>query len=142
MITSPSEKDFAEILNVWELSVRATHHFLPEDYLQLIKELLPSILPKVPIYISRDDDGAIDGFLGVAGKKIEMLFIHPDKRGQGIGRTLTRFAIDELSADEVDVNEQNDQATGFYERMGFTVIGRSDTDGLGKPFPILHMRKK
>jgi putative acetyltransferase len=40
----------------------------------------------------------------------------------------------------VDVNEQNDQAVGFYRRMGFEVAGRSAVDGLGQPFPLLHMR--
>jgi hypothetical protein len=25
--------------------------------------------------------------------------------------------------------------------MGFEVVGRSPVDGLGKPYPLLHMRK-
>jgi putative acetyltransferase len=37
------------------------------------------------------------------------------------------------------VNEQNDQAVGFYRRMGFEVASRSAEDGLGQPFPLLHM---
>jgi hypothetical protein len=40
----------------------------------------------------------------------------------------------------VDVNEQNEQALGFYLRMGFEVEGRSELDSTGKPFPLLHMR--
>lgn len=42
----------------------------------------------------------------------------------------------------MDVNEQNAQARGFYEHEGFEVIGRSETDEQGEPFPILHMRLK
>lgn len=43
-------------------------------------------------------------------------------------------------ADCVDVNEQNEQAVGFYKRMGFTVIGRTGMDGLGKPYPLLQTK--
>ena len=49
-------------------------------------------------------------------------------------------AIDELGATRVDVNEQNPRALGFYLHEGFEVIGRSETDGLGQPYPLLHMR--
>lgn len=138
MITAAKEKDFPAIIELWERSVRATHHFLPEEYLQQIKDLLPSILPAVKLFILHDRN-QIAGFLGVAENKIEMLFIHPDRRGKGIGRQLTEFAIRELQANKVDVNEQNEQALGFYQRMGFVVSGRDETDGLGKPYPLLLM---
>ena len=38
------------------------------------------------------------------------------------------------------MNEQNPQAAGFYEHMGFVVEGRSPVDDAGRPFPLLHMR--
>jgi putative acetyltransferase len=138
MITAATEKDYPEIIDVWEQSVRATHHFLPEEYLQQIKTLLPSIFPAVPLFVAQTDN-KITGFIGVAEKKIEMLFIHPGSRGKGIGKQLTEFAIHELQANKVEVNEQNEQATGFYQRMGFVVTGREETDGLGKPYPLLLM---
>ena len=40
----------------------------------------------------------------------------------------------------VDVNEQNEPAVKFYLLMGFAIEGRSDLDGTGKPFPLLHLR--
>ena len=66
--------------------------------------------------------------------------MHPDSRGTGIGQRLVRFAVDVLGAQTVDVNEQNEQAVGFYRRLGFEVEGRSPLDPLGKPYPMLHMR--
>src|SRR5207302_1254534 len=68
------------------------------------------------------------------------LFRSPEYRAQGIGRTLLSYAIQERGATTVDVNEQNDQALGFYLRMGFVVVGRSELDSNGKPYPLLHMR--
>ena len=71
-----------------------------------------------------------------------MLFIDPAYRGKGVGTMLLDLAIHELGVTHVDVNEQNAQARGFYEHKGFEVIGRSETDEQGEPFPILHMRLK
>ena len=140
MINSASHRDYPAIIELWELSVRASHFFLPEDYLQKIKNLLPSILPAVKLFVHFDKDNqAITGFLGVNEEKIEMLFIHPAKRGQGIGRLLNQFAVEQLQTYKVDVNEQNEQAVSFYKKIGYQVVGRTEVDGLGKPFPILQM---
>jgi len=140
MINSASQRDYPAIIELWELSVRASHFFLPEDYLQKIKNLLPSILPTVKLFVHFDkDDQIITGFLGVSEEKIEMLFIHPAKRGQGIGRLLNNFALEQLQTYKVDVNEQNEQAVSFYKKIGYKVVGRTEVDGLGKPFPMLQM---
>lgn len=69
-----------------------------------------------------------------------MLFVHNDFRGKGIGRELIIYAIKNLQATKLDVNEQNSQAVGFYQHMGFSVIKRSELDNEGKAYPILHMR--
>lgn len=71
--------------------------------------------------------------------KIEMLFVHPDKGGPGIGSLLNKFAIERLNTCKVDVNEQNEQAVAFYKKTGYKVVARTEVDGLGKPFPILQM---
>jgi len=140
MINSASQRDYPAIIELWELYVRASHLFLPEDYLQRIKKLLPSILEAVKLFVHLENDQkTITGFLGVTDEKIEMLFIHPDKRGQGIGTLLNKFAMEQLHTYKVDVNEQNEQAVGFYKRIGYEVVGRTEVDGLGKPFPILQM---
>jgi putative acetyltransferase len=140
MINSASQRDYPAIIELWELYVRASHLFLPEDYLQRIKKLLPSILEAVKLFVHLENDQkTITGFLGVTDEKIEMLFIHPDKRGQGIGTLLNKFAIEQLHTYKVDVNEQNEQAVGFYKKIGYEVVGRTEVDGLGKPFPLLQM---
>jgi putative acetyltransferase len=38
------------------------------------------------------------------------------------------------------VNEQNPAACRFYQACGFVVIGRSEVDDAGRPYPLLHMR--
>ncbi|RYY38914.1 MAG: GNAT family N-acetyltransferase [Chitinophagaceae bacterium] len=138
-IQRPGPHDFQEILDVWEHSVRATHYFLKEADILLFRALIPRYLELLDLYCVRDAAGSISGFLGVAAGKIEMLFIRPDQRGAGIGRLLLRYATTELSLSKVDVNEQNEQARGFYEHAGFCVTSRSNTDSLGMPYPLLHL---
>jgi putative acetyltransferase len=67
----------------------------------------------------------------------------PAHRGQGAGRRLVSHAQAlRGGALTVDVNEQNVEARGFYEALGFAVLGRSPVDDMGLPFPILHMRRE
>ncbi len=133
--------DYAEITDVWEASVRATHHFLSESDIQYFRPLiLNEYLKAVDLFCTRDASGRILGFLGVAGDKLEMLFLHPASRGKGIGGALLRYATAELQVDKVDVNEQNEQAVSFYQHFGFRQVGRSELDGLGKPYPILNLQ--
>lgn len=50
------------------------------------------------------------------------------------------FAVTELNADKVDVNEQNSSAIKFYERLGFKTYERTDKDDQGRDFPLLRMK--
>ena len=133
--------EYAEIVEVWEASVRATHDFLSEDDIQFLKPLiLNEYLSAVELRCIKNDAGNILGFLGVAEGKIEMLFVQADRRGEGIGKLLLNYAVNDMGATKVEVNEQNPLAVGFYEHLGFKVTGRSPVDGTGKPFPLLHMQ--
>ena len=140
-IAAIAAEDLPRIIEVWEASVRATHHFLTEADIQFLKPFVGDGLMQVEVLAGvRDGEGQVVGFIGVEGAKLEALFVHPGWRGQGIGRRLVTYAVGQLGATEVDVNEQNDQAVGFYRRMGFVVVDRSAVDGMGLPFPLLRMR--
>jgi putative acetyltransferase len=139
-IENAKESDYADIVDVWEASVRATHSFVTDEDITEFKPLiLGTYLKAVELRCIRDK-GRIIGFLGVADENIEMLFLHPDFIGRGIGKRLVDYAIMELKAKRVDVNEQNPNAWKFYERAGFKVVGRSELDPTGRPYPILHMK--
>ena len=77
--------------------------------------------------------------MGIEGGSLEMLFIAPQERGNGLGRQLLRYGIDRFGVNRLAVNEQNPQARGFYERMGFRVCRRTELDEQGYPYPLLYM---
>lgn len=143
MIVTLDREDYPEIVKVWEASVRATHDFLTEDDILFFRPLIHNeFFPAVSLYGARNEFGELLGFVGVGGDKVEMLFLAPEKRRRGLGRKLLQYAVDELHANKVDVNEQNPRAVGFYLHMGFKVVDRSPVDGMGKPFPLLHMERE
>lgn len=85
-----------------------------------------------------EDDRAL-AFMLIEDGHMEALFVDPDAGGKGIGAALLRFGLSLYPAMNTDVNEHNDQAVGFYERMGFVQTGRSPPDGQGKPYRLLHL---
>jgi putative acetyltransferase len=140
MIENVLPEYYPEMLDVWENSVRATHDFISEEDIEFFKPIIiEHAFPAVTLKCVKDKEGSITGFMGVHDQKLEMLFVLNNSRGQGIGKLLLQYAIENFNVINVDVNEQNPLALGFYVAMGFKVISRSPIDDMGKPFPILHM---
>lgn len=135
------KEEYEEVVNVWEASVRATHDFLREEDIEHFKPLiLNTYLDAVDLRCIKNVHGKLIGFSGVSDHNLEMLFIHPKYRGHGIGKALLEYSIKVQKVTKVDVNEENKQAIGFYEKFGFNVFERSELDSSGKPYPILHMK--
>jgi len=131
------------MLEVWEASVRATHHFLDPEDIDFYKSIVSKIdFNQFTVYLSLSDKDEVLGFLGVVDKKLEMIFLKPECIGKGIGRALTTLAVEDLNVTEVDVNEGNVNTIIFYKSFGFEEYDRTPFDETGKPYPILKMRLK
>ena len=139
MIRKIKVTDYPRLMEIWESSVLNTHDFLKEEDFLYYKERLPVYFQYVNLF-GFEQEGILIGFMGIAEGNLEMLFIDNKYRGAGIGKKLITYAIDNLQVTKVDVNEQNVQAVGFYEYMGFNIYKRSNLDGEGKEYLILHMQ--
>ncbi len=129
------------LLAVWENSVRATHHFLTNKEINQIKEYVPQALKGVKhLIIAEREKGEPIAFMGIENNRLEMLFLFPTERGKGLGKQLIQYGIQNYGVQEVTVNEQNPQAVGFYEHLGFETYKRSEYDEEGNPYPLLYMR--
>ena len=119
-----------------------THLFLSVDQINNIKQYVPQAIKDVSILvIAENKNGNPVGFMGVDDKRLEMLFVLDKYRGQGIGKQLLQYGIENYSINELTVNEQNPRAKGFYEHMGFEVYKRTELDEQGNPYPLLYMKK-
>jgi putative acetyltransferase len=137
--------DRGVLLALWERSVRATHDFVTDADIELYRPLTAEFLAgdAIEFWTLVDAANIPLAFLGLAGSALEALFVEPACRGRGFGRRLIAHAQNlRPGALTVDVNEQNVGARGFYDALGFVVVGRSDLDPFGQPYPILHMRRE
>ena len=129
-----------ELIQVWEKSVRSSHHFLCEADIDFYRPLIrEQYFHAVSLYTVRNAQGSIAAFMGLSADLVEMLFVLPEEQGKGYGKALLNYALHHKGIRKVDVNEQNTQAFHFYRHMGYQIIGRNTTDSTGRPFPILHL---
>ena len=131
-----------QLVDLWEGSVNATHLFLSSEEIAAIKQYVPQGMQAVEHLIVAEAEGQVAAFMGIAGTKLEMLFVDSSRLGQGIGKKLLLYGIENYGVNEVTVNEQNPKALGFYEHMGFSAYKRIATDEQGGPYPIIYMKLK
>ncbi len=129
------------LLHVWEDSVRATHLFLSDEEIEHIKKYVPQAVAHVGhLIVAENESGSPAAFMGIENRRLEMLFLAPQERGKGLGKQLLQYGIENYDVRELTVNEQNPQAVGFYEHMGFETYKRTDCNEEGNPYPLLYMR--
>lgn len=132
-------EEYPALVEIWRSAVRATHDFLDEaDFARIESHLASDYFPAVNLTVA-ELDGLPVGFAGVHGDGLEMLFVSDSVRGQGVGSALLAEVVAGQAVTKVDVNEQNTGAHGFYLSRGFVQVGRSELDGDGRPYPIIHL---
>ena len=139
-ITNRTPDLINQLLEVWESSIRATHLFLSDSEIKSIKEYVPQALGGIAhLIIAEDEAGRAVAFMGIEDGTLEMLFISPEERRKGLGKRLLQYGVENYGVKRLAVNEQNPQAKGFYECMGFRVYKRTELDEQGNPYPLLYM---
>ena len=104
---------------------------------------VPKALKEIShLVIIEDQNNEPIAFMGIEDKKLEMLFVKNSERGKKLGKQLLKYGIDRYNVNELTVNEQNPDAKGFYEHMGFKTYKRSEIDEQGNHYPILYMKLK
>ena len=139
-IRQSTPADGERAVQIWRDAVDATHDFLTAEDRAAIEVEVQSFLPAAPLWLAVDADDRPVGFMLLDGSSMEALFIDPAHRGAGVGRALVAHALEDHPTLTTDVNEQNGQAVGFYERLGFVSTGRSERDGQGRAYPLTHLR--
>ncbi len=134
--------ELGRLFEIWQSAVERTHSFVSAaDMAEIARLVRDEYLPKAELWIIVDAHDRALGFLGRAGDELESLFIDAAHHGCGLGRALVEHVFPSGTAVRADVNEQNEGARRFYERLGFAVVGRSGVDSGGRPYPLLHLRR-
>ncbi|HGY1229459.1 TPA: acetyltransferase [Citrobacter farmeri] len=128
-----------KLIAIWCRSVDATHDFLSKEYRIELEKLVRSFLPEAPLWVAVDEQDEPVAFMLLTGDHMDALFVDPEARGCGVGKLLIEHALSLAPTLTTNVNEQNEQAVGFYKKLGFRVTGRAELDELGRPYPLLHL---
>lgn len=134
--------DYEAIAELWEASVRATHHFLKPEEIGFYKPyLLKYALPACRLYGIKTNEGKLCAFIGLSDDKIEMLFVNPKFFKNGCGRRLVDFAEREKNIKKVDVNEENPAGAGLLSSYGFQHCRPQRTGRQRQAPPLLFLQK-
>lgn len=128
-------------LEIWRAAVDATHGFLTTaDRLDIDRMVAQDFLPSAQLWLIDDPHGRAAGFLVMDGSMIDALFVDPALHGRGYGTALLNHALALAPEATVEASEQADNALPFYEARGFVVVGRSETDPQGRPYPLVMLK--
>lgn len=139
-IRQSRSEDGQRAVEIWRKAVDATHDFLSKQDRQEFDELVSGFLPQASLWLAVDEQDYPLAFMLLDQGHMQALFVDPDSRGTGVGKALVLHGLSLHPTMTTDVNEQNGQAVGFYEKMGFKRIGRSPVDDQGKPYPLIHLQ--
>jgi putative acetyltransferase len=134
--------DVPTALEIWRAAVDATHGFLTaEDRQDIDRMVADEFLPNVEMWVAADEADKAVGFLVMDGSMIDALFVHPERHGQGVGTMLLDHALTLAPDAQVDASEQATNALPFYLARGFRIVGRSEVDPQGRPYPLIHLAR-
>ena len=141
-IRGVQDEDLTSLLTIWRAAVQASHGFLTPEDVDWYEQLVAGYLPRMAdLRVAVDADDTPLGFIAHDAGKIHMLFVSPDAQGRGVGTALLEHVARDQPELRLDVNEQNPAALAFYTAKGFTQVGRSEVDGQGRRFPLLHLAR-
>ena len=119
MIRKIEHSDILVLLDVWERAASIAHHFLSDDFHQMVKKAMEEMyLPNSETWVYSENDTAL-GFVSMIGNEIGGLFVDPNFQGKGIGSKLVSYVAEMFPVLEVEVFEQNKIGIPFYEKLGF-----------------------
>ena len=79
--TERSDALVAELTELWERSVRATHGFLAEGGVEFYKPYVEEAIKCLPLVMTARADGKAAAFMGITGAHLDALFAAPEYFG-------------------------------------------------------------
>jgi putative acetyltransferase len=97
-----------------------------------------ALLDSSDVYVY--EDGAILGFCGYLGRKINWLFVEPNARGKGVAAKLLSYIVPKLPSNAfLFVLKSNVRAIALYEKFGFVAQQEFMIDFQGRNIMLTKM---
>ncbi|AJQ93460.1 GNAT family N-acetyltransferase [Gynuella sunshinyii] len=138
VIRAYSDADQESVLSVWESGNRQAHPFLSNEFIQQVREIIPTdYLPNADTWVAEVDKQVV-GFMSLLGHEVGALFVDPTYQGMGIGRALLDKPATLHRTLELEVFCDNLKGKRFYDLYGFEVLCRKPHPETG--FPVYRVR--
>lgn len=132
------EADLDALTDIWERAARSSHGFMdPDDLVAMRPFIRDSLLPSMDVWLAETPDGTPAAFIGARDTHVELLYVDPPFHGRGLGTRL----LAQIDATSVEVYADNATGVGFYRSRGFTEVLRRERDGIGRPYPMVVLRR-
>lgn len=123
MIRDLENKDIDKIMNIWLKSTIKAHNFITKEYWEnSYNDVRDVYIPMSETFVYEDKDD-IKGFISIINNEfIGALFVDIYYQGNGIGKYLINYAIDEYKKLNLAVYKENKKSVEFYINRGFEII--------------------
>lgn len=140
MIRRMKKEDGDRTARIWLEGNLDAHGFVPEEYWKQNYEDVRRQLPESEVYVY-EDDGGIQGFVGLDKGYIQGIFVKAEMRSKGIGRNLLNFCKGKYEKLSLHVYCENEKALNFYIREGFQAGGTQTDENTGQQECVMIWRK-
>lgn len=120
MIRRAGKNDWDEVMDIWLNANIEAHSFIDEDYWRGNFDSVREIIPKAEVFVS-ENNGQVNGFIGLSDDYIEGIFVKSSERSKGIGTELLCAAKDKKDVLSLSVYKKNTKAVLFYQNAGFEI---------------------
>ena len=120
MIRNLTGIDIDETAIIWlETNIKA-HDFISTEYWKSNFDRVKEMLLQAEVYVY-ENEGSIQGFIGLNDEYIAGLFVSNQAQSHGIGKCLLNFVKDQKRKLSLSVYQKNIRAIRFYQREGFVI---------------------
>ena len=120
MIRNLTGIDIDETATICLETNRKAHDFISTEYWQSNFDMVKEMLLQAEVYVY-ENEGSIQGFIGLNDEYIAGLFVSNQAQSHGIGKCLLNFVKDQKRKLSLSVYQKNIRAIRFYQREGFVI---------------------
>lgn len=120
MIRPFLQQDADAVMDLWLRANLEAHAFVPQSRWREAEPQVRQAIARAEVYVW-EEEGGLQGFLGLSGDYVAGLFVRAEARSRGVGRLLLERAKAGRESLSLDVYQKNEGAVRFYLREGFSV---------------------
>lgn len=140
MIRNFKNSDIERIMELWLKTNIGAHSFVKEEYWKDNFDAVREMIPNATIYIW-EEEGTIQGFIGLINSYIAGIFISDLKQSKGIGLSLLNYVKKSNDSLSLKVYKKNSRAVKFYLREGFNIVNEEVDENTGEEEFSMHWGK-